>query len=133
MLDIIKSMGVDILKGPRMNPEQRTMDKLKKEGWMFIDQVGGNSRFSHDPFGIADIIAFKSGCQIWVQSTTSGHFKEHVDNLMNGRIKRQGHLYNKKIIDIIRIINSADVRIVVHGWMYSKKTNEWICREQRIR
>lgn len=96
------------------SPTQRTLSKLKREGWLaaVVEKWNPHARIRQDLFGIVDILAIREGETLAVQATGSG---------VSARIR--------KIADHESTpwIRKAGWRLEVWGWRKNAK-GRWECR-----
>ena len=90
-----------------MLPSQRTIQKLKKEGWLVASVEKYNS-FIHqrfDLYGFIDILAIKGKETLAIQATSTGNINARIEKI--------------KASPNYEIVKRAGWRIEVYGW--SKK------------
>lgn len=69
------------------SPTQRTLDRLREEGWMvaIVEHWNPHAKIRQDLFGFADIIAVKPfllrGLTLAVQATTTSNLQARVKKL----------------------------------------------------
>lgn len=87
-----------------MTPTQRTLKKLKDEGYVtaIVEKWNPHAKIRQDAFGFVDIIALGDKEVLFVQTTTNSHLKEHLTKI-------QKHVNYKAV-------KRAKVRIQAHGW-----------------
>lgn len=75
----------------------------------------GGLWYKNDLFHFADIICLRKDDITVVQTTTRGN--------MNARVRK---ITDAETVGHVRV---AGIRILVHGWMKSKRTGKWILTE----
>lgn len=104
-----------------MSPTQRSLAKLRKDGWLVAITERWNpfAKIRQDLFGFVDLLAIKGDTTLAVQ-TTSG------DNV-TARIAKIRALQSSSLW-----LESPNRKIVVHGWRKigeRGKRKIWECRE----
>lgn len=104
-----------------MSPTQRSLAKLRKEGW-FVAITERWNQYAHvrqDLFGFIDLLAIKGDQTLAVQTTSGSNVAARIDKI-------------KGIQASALWLESPNRKIVVHGW---RKVGErgkrklWECRE----
>lgn len=104
-----------------MSPTQRSLAKLRKEGWTCAITEKWNSyvKIRQDLFGFIDVLAFQDAVTMAVQTTSGSNVAARVDKI--------------KAIPAARLWASGGFRtIVVHGWAKRGERGKrklWTCRE----
>lgn len=103
-----------------MTPTSRSLELLRSEGWT-VDVVEktintGKMVFKRDLFGCLDIIGFRNGETLVVQTTSASNISSRIK-----KITESPHL---------RGIREAGWRIEVHGW--GRKKGRWHCRREDL-
>ncbi len=99
-----------------MSPTQRTLAKLRKEGWLcaVVEKRNPVTKITNDLFGFIDILAIRGDETLAVQTTSGSNVSARV----------------KKIAESEHVgrVREAGWGIHVHGW--AKRANgRWECRE----
>lgn len=107
-----------------MTPTQRSLKKLRAEGWFcaIVEHWNQYARIRQDLFGFADLIGIKENEAILIQTTSGSNVSARVNKIL---ALRAAELW----------LTSPTRRIVVHGWAKRGargKRKEWICREVEI-
>lgn len=65
------------------SPTQRTLAKLRKEGWTVavVEHWNPHARIRQDLFGVVDILALKDGETLAVQATSRGNISSRVKKI----------------------------------------------------
>ena len=104
-----------------MSPTQRSLAKLKAEGWTvaIVERFNIYAKVRQDLFGFIDLVAMRpTGGIVGVQVTTGSNAAAHVEKIKNEP---------KAAIWL-----ASCVKIVVHGWRKvgaRGKRKLWECRE----
>ena len=104
-----------------MTPTQRSLAKLKAEGWFcaITEHYNPWARIRQDLFGFIDILCLKGDVTLAVQTTTG-------DNVA-ARLAKIGQCQAARLW-----LESPTRRIAVHGWAKRGargKRKQWTCRE----
>lgn len=99
----------------KKSPMQLSMDNLRARGF-FVENVEQNLRqgkivWKKDLFGFADILCLKENEIVVVQTTTRSN--------MYARIKKITDHEN------VAIVRKAGIKILVHGWLWTKRSEGW--------
>lgn len=98
-----------------MSPTQRTLAKLRKEGWTaaVVERRNHGAFVTHDLFGFIDVLAIRDGETLAVQTTSGSNVSSRV----------------RKIADAehLAAVRSAGWCIHVHGWRKNAR-GRWECR-----
>jgi hypothetical protein len=104
-----------------MTPTQRSLKKLRDEGWTVavVERWNPHARIRQDLYGFIDVLAIRGGDTLAVQVTSGDHVADRV----------------KKIRSVPTApiwLESPTRKIVVHGWRKAGargKRKTWQCRE----
>lgn len=104
-----------------MSPTQRSLKKLRDEGWhaCVVEKWNTFAKIRNDAFGFGDILAFRGHITALVQTTSDANVSARL----------------KKIQDIPEAhawASGATRQIIVHGWGKKGakgKRKTWECRE----
>lgn len=104
-----------------MSPLQRTLDKLRREGWLVAVVEHWNSfrGIRQDLFGFADALAVRGDTALLVQTTSGTNVAARLHKIQQSSAAR-------------RWLESPSRKIVVHGWAKQGPRGEakrWVCRE----
>lgn len=96
-------------------PTQRTLAKLRKEGWTaaVVERRNPGVFKTHDLFGFIDVLAIREGETLAVQTTSGPNVASRVK-----KIAEAEHL---------AAVRAAGWLIHVHGWRKNAK-QRWECR-----
>ena len=96
-------------------PTQRTLAKLRKEGWTaaVVERRNPGVFKTHDLFGFIDVLAIREGETLAVQTTSGPNVASRVK-----KIAEAEHL---------AAVRAAGWAIHVHGWRKNAK-QRWECR-----
>lgn len=104
------------------SPTQRTLAKLRKEGWPLVqitERWNAFAKVRQDLFGFVDVLAVKGDTVLAVQ-TTSG------DNV-------SARFHKMEILpSVVHWLQTPSRKIVIHGWSKRGgigKRKLWSCRE----
>jgi hypothetical protein len=79
-----------------VSPTQRSLDLLRKEGWLcqVVERWNPHSRTRLDLFGFIDILAIREGEILGVQATSRSNVSSRVSKIANhentGRVREAG-------------------------------------------
>ena len=100
-------------------PTQRTLAKLRKEGWTaaVVERRNPGVFKTHDLFGFIDVLAIRGAETLAVQTTSGGNVSARI----------------KKIADSEHVgrVRDAGWMIHVHGWR-KKANGRWDCRIEDV-
>ena len=99
-----------------MSPTQRTLKKLRADGWLcaVVEKRNPVTKTLNDLFGFIDVLAIREGETLAVQTTGASN--------LSSRIKKIADHEN------IAAVRAAGWAIHCHGW--GKRANgRWECRE----
>jgi len=104
-----------------MSPTQRSIAKLKADGWLvaIVEKFNPFVKVRQDLFGFADLLAIKGDVSLYVQTTSGSNVSAHVTKI-------------KEHPNAAIILASPTRQIVVHGWAKRGprgKRKLWECRE----
>ena len=103
----------------KTSPTKRSLDYLREQGYHveIVEHWNPFARIRKDLWGWCDILAIRKGEVLAVQVTASA---------VSDRIK--------KIMasDTLALVRDANIRVVVHGWRKSAKTNKYVLRVEDI-
>ena len=103
----------------KTSPTQRSLAHLREEGYHceIVEKWNSFTKQRKDLWGWCDILAIRKNEVLAVQVTASA---------VSDRIK--------KIMasDTLPLVRDAGIRIVVHGWRRSAKTNRYVLRVEDI-
>lgn len=99
-----------------MTPTQRTLKKLKDEGWTtaIVEKWNPHAMIRQDLFGIIDILAIKDDTTLAVQVTSSSNVSARVKKITEH--------------DNTPALRKAGWKILVHGWRKNSK-KQWVIKE----
>lgn len=99
-----------------MSPTQRTLAKLRKEGYRaaVVEKWNPHAKIRQDLFGVVDVLAIREGETLAVQSTSGSNVASRVHKIEES--------------DALADIREAGWRFVVHGWR-KNANGRWQCRE----
>ena len=99
-----------------MSPTQRTLAKLRKEGYRaaVVEKWNPHAKIRQDLFGVVDVPAIREGETLAVQSTSGSNVSSRVNKIAESEATQD--------------IREAGWRFVVHGWRKNAK-GRWQCRE----
>lgn len=104
-----------------MSPTQRSLKKLREEGWLVAVVEHWNS-FRHirqDLFGFADLLAIRGDEALLVQTTSGSNVAARVEKIVQSSAAKLW-------------LTSPNRRIVIHGWSKRGERGKrklWTCRE----
>lgn len=104
-----------------MSPTQRTLAKLRAEGWMcgIVEHFNPHVKIRQDLFGFIDLICVRGDMTLAVQTTSGDHVADHVEKIRGLPAARTW-------------ASSIFRQIVVMGWRKvgpRGKRKLWECRE----
>jgi hypothetical protein len=103
----------------KTSPTQRSLAHLREQGYHceIVEKWNSFTKQRKDLWGWCDILAIRKGEVLAVQVTASA---------VSDRIK--------KIMasDTLSLVRDAGIRIEVHGWRKSAKTNKYVIRIEDI-
>jgi hypothetical protein len=107
-----------------MNPTQRSLKKLRSEGWTVavVEKWNPHARVRQDLFGFADLLAIRGNETIAIQTTVS-----------SGMAARLVKIRQCKAAALWLACSSR--KIVVHGWRKGGARGQrklWQCRETLV-
>ena len=99
-----------------MTPTQRTLKKLRGEGYMaaVVEKWNPHARIRQDLFGVVDVIGIREGETLAVQATSGSNVAARVKKIAES--------------DATPVIRAAGWRFAVHGWRKGAN-GRWACRE----
>ena len=100
-----------------MTPTQRTLAKLRKEGYAAGVVERRNPKLkhvTHDLLGFIDVMAFGPAGVVAVQCTSGSNVAARIKKIENS--------------EHVGAVRDAGVTILVHGWRKNAK-GRWQCRE----
>jgi hypothetical protein len=102
------------------SPTQRTLALCRKHGFtaQVVERFCTFSKRRIDLFGVIDVVAIDGKNVIGFQTTSGSNVSSRV-----AKIKAEPRA--------LKWLESG-ARLFVHGWLKSKKTNRWQCREIEI-
>lgn len=100
-------------------PTQRSLDLLRKEGWLpaVVEKWNPHAKCRQDLFGIIDIVAIRDGETLGVQATTASNLSKRIRKIEES--------------DALSLLREAEWTIEVHGWRKDKK-GRWVCKRVNI-
>ena len=103
----------------KVSPTQRSLAYLREEGYLVsvVEHWNPFARIRQDLWGWCDLLALKDTEILAVQVTASG---------VSSRIKK---IQESETVSWVR---KAGIRIEVHGWRKSAKTNKYVLRIEDI-
>jgi len=108
-----------LLMATKTSPTQRSLAYLREQGYHceVVEKWNSFTKQRKDLWGWCDILAIRKGEVLAVQVTASA---------VSDRIK--------KIMasDTLALVRDAGIRIEVHGWRKSAKTNKYVLRIEDI-
>ena len=108
-----------LLMATKTSPTQRSLAYLREQGYHceIVEKWNSFTKQRKDLWGWCDILAIRKGEVLAVQVTASA---------VSDRIK--------KIMasDTLALVRDAGIRIEVHGWRKSAKTNKYVMRIEDI-
>lgn len=101
-----------------MSPMQRSLKKLRDEGYHCEITEHFSRGLKHDLWGFCDILAIKENEVLAVQTTSAANKSARI----------------KKITESEKIayVRKAGIRVVVHAWGLKKKTGKWESNEEDL-
>lgn len=102
-----------------MTPTARTLQKLKREGWLayVVEKRNPKTRTLNDMFGFIDVVGIREGETIAVQTTSMSNISSRIKKIT-------GH-------PNLSAVRAAGWIIHVHGW--GKRANgRWDCRVEDL-
>lgn len=110
-----------------MSPTQRTLAKLRAEGWELVaitEKWNPHARIRQDLFGVIDVLAVNSSGEVAAIQTTSG-------GNVSARLKKIAES------DAYPYLINAGWSVIVHGWGKYKlkrggKAIRWRCRSVNV-
>lgn len=105
-----------------MSPTQRTLKKLRDDGWPLVQVVehwNQYARIRQDLFGIIDVLAVGPKGTLAVQTTSGSGVSSRIR-----KMEESG---------VVPILNDAGWTVICHGWrklkkVRGKKATYWDCR-----
>jgi hypothetical protein len=103
----------------KVTPTQRSLAYLREQGYLpwIVEYWSSFARIRKDLWGWCDILAIREGEVLAVQVTSSN---------VSARIKK---IQESETIAWVR---KAGIRVEVHGWRKSAKTNRYVMRIEDI-
>lgn len=107
-----------------MSPTQRSLNKLRSDGWFvaITEKWNPHVRIRQDIWGFGDLLAFKGDDVLIVQTTSNSNVSSRVEKI-------------KYIPVADHWLQSATRHIHVHGWAKKGprgKAKRWMCRIIRL-
>lgn len=104
-----------------MSPTQRSLKKLRAEGWLVavVERWNPYARIRQDLFGFIDLLAIRGNETLAVQTTSGSNVSARLEKI---RATQAAALW----------LESSSRRITVHGWTKRGargKRKLWECRE----
>lgn len=108
-----------------MSPTQRSLAKLRKDGWPFVEVTerwvpGANIR--KDLFGFCDVLGIRGDISLAVQTTSGPNVAARMTKI-------------ETLPSVVHWLSSTSRRIVIHGWRKvgpRGKRKLWECRECEV-
>lgn len=105
-----------------MSPTQRSLAKLRREGWLvaIVEKYNAFIKRRIDLWGFGDLLAIRGDQCLIVQTTSGAHVSERLTKI-------------RFIPAAEEWIKSPNRKIVVHGWSKRGprgKRKTWDCREE---
>lgn len=97
-----------------LSPMQRSLAKLRQDGYRVHITEHYSRGLKHDLFGFCDILALRENEVLAVQVTSGSNVAARVKKIMDS--------------EELPFVRKAAIRVVVHGWKKYVKTG-WTCRE----
>ena len=103
----------------KTSPTKRSLEYLRGEGYHceIVEHWNPFARIRKDLWGWCDILAIRKGEVLAVQVTASA-VSERIKKIMAS--------------DTLALVRDANIRVVVHGWRKSAKTNKYVLRIEDI-
>jgi hypothetical protein len=107
-----------------MSPTQRSLKKLRAEGWTcaIVERWNPWAKVRSDLFGFIDILAMSGDCLLAIQTTSGDNVSKRIDKI---KTAQAASLW----------LESPSRKIIVHGWRKigaRGKRKLWECREVEI-
>ena len=107
-----------------MSPTQRSLKKLREDGWFcaITEHWNAWSKTRQDLFGFIDILAIKGDTTLAVQTTSGSNVSARIAKI---RSLQASSLW----------LESINREIIVHGWRKvgaAGKRKTWECREENV-
>jgi hypothetical protein len=104
-----------------MSPTQRSLRKLRAEGWLaaVAERWNPHAKVRQDLFGFADLIAIKDNDTLAVQTTTGSNLAHRLEKIRNSP-------------SAMRWLVSPHRQIAIHGWRKigpRGRRKTWQCRD----
>ena len=94
---------------------QRSLSKLRAEGYRCYIVEFHSHGYKHDLFGFADILCLREDEILVVQTTSRPNILARVHKITES--------------DELPYVRKAGIGIVVHGWGYLRRSKSWDCKE----
>ena len=103
----------------KTSPTQRSLEYLREQGYLvaIVEHWNPFARIRQDLWGWCDLLAIRENEVLAVQVTASA---------VSDRIKKI------QASDTLALVRDANIRIEVHGWRKSAKTNKYVMRIEDI-
>lgn len=103
----------------KTSPTQRSLAYLREQGYHceVVEKWNSFTKQRKDLWGWCDILAIRKGEVLAVQVTASA-VSDRIKKIMDS--------------DTLALVREAGIRIEVHGWRKSAKTNKYVMRIEDI-
>jgi hypothetical protein len=104
------------------SPTQRTLKKLRNEGWPLVEIVERWNPFARvrkDLFGFCDVLSIRGDITLAVQTTTGENVSKRFEKM-------------RMLPSVVHWLSSPYRMIEIHGWAKRGargKVKRWTCRE----
>lgn len=105
-----------------MSPCQRSLKKLRAEGWLvaIVEHWNPWSKTRNDLFGFGDLLAIQGGAIMMVQTTSGSNMAARIEKI--------------KASQAAAVWLESTTRIIsVHGWARRGERKLWTCKEVILR
>lgn len=98
------------------SPTQRSLKKLRDEGWTVAITEHWNSfcKMRQDLFGFVDLLCLRDGVTMAVQTTSGDNVSARINKIAE--------------MPVLGLVRKAGWRIEVHGWRKLVSSGKWECR-----
>ena len=107
-----------------MTPTQRSLAKLRKEGWLvaIVEKWNPYVKIRQDLFGFGDLLAIRANTALIVQTTSGSNVSARLDKIKSSQAAKVW-------------LESPSREIIIHGWRKAGargKRKLWECREVQV-
>jgi hypothetical protein len=108
-----------------MSPCQRSLNKLRNEGWTcaITERWNSHAHIRQDLFGFIDVLCFQDFVTMAVQTTSGSNVSARIEKIMANPLAK------------LWCEGGGNRTLVVHGWAKRGdrgKRKLWTCREVKV-